>query len=50
MSKRMALGKGLGALIPDAERGGGELFNFCIVEIFTNPKKPRKRVDDELIS
>lgn len=49
MSKRMALGKGLGALIPDAERGGGELFLCGIEEIVPNPKQPRKRFDDERI-
>lgn len=49
MAKRMALGKGLGALIPDAEREKGEFFLCGIEEIVPNRKQPRKRFDEERI-
>jgi ParB family chromosome partitioning protein len=49
MAKRMALGKGLGALIPDAERERGGLFLCGIEEIVPNRKQPRKRFDEEKI-
>ena len=49
MAKRMALGKGLGALIPDAGREKGELFLCGIEEIVPNRKQPRKRFDEEKI-
>jgi ParB family chromosome partitioning protein len=49
MAKRMALGKGLGALIPDGEREKGELFLCGIEEIVPNRKQPRKRFDEERI-
>jgi len=49
MDKRMALGKGLGALIPDVEREGGEFFLCGIEEIVPNRRQPRKRFDDERI-
>lgn len=49
MGKRMALGKGLGALIPDVEREKGELFLCGIEEIVPNRKQPRKRFDEERI-
>jgi ParB family chromosome partitioning protein len=45
----MALGKGLGALIPDAEREKGEFFLCGIEEIVPNRKQPRKRFDEERI-
>lgn len=49
MGKRVALGKGLGALIPDVDRGRGELFLCGIEEIAPNPNQPRKRFDEESI-
>jgi len=47
MGKRMALGKGLGALIPDVGREKGELFLCGIEEIVPNRRQPRKRFDGE---
>ena len=49
MGKRPALGKGLGALIPDVDRGRGDFFLCGIEEIVPNRKQPRKRFDDEKI-
>lgn len=49
MGKRMALGKGLGALIPEAEREKSELFLCGIEEIVPNQKQPRRRFDEEKI-
>ncbi len=49
MAKRMALGKGLGALIPDAVRDRGDFFICGIEEIAPNPNQPRKRFDEEKI-
>ena len=49
MGKRMALGKGLGALIPDVEREKSELFLCGIEEIVPNRKQPRKRFDEQKI-
>lgn len=49
MGKRMALGKGLGALIPGVEREKGELFLCGIEEIVPNRKQPRKRFDEQKI-
>jgi ParB family chromosome partitioning protein len=49
MGKRIALGKGLGALIPDADRPKGELFHCGIEEIVPNRRQPRKRFDEEKI-
>jgi ParB family transcriptional regulator, chromosome partitioning protein len=51
LSARQALGKGLGALIPDKivpETNGKKIFQFCgIEEIQPNPHQPRKRFDDQ---
>ncbi|NIQ37723.1 MAG: ParB/RepB/Spo0J family partition protein [Proteobacteria bacterium] len=49
MGKRIALGKGLGALIPDADKPKGELFLCGIEEIVPNRRQPRKRFDEEKI-
>ncbi len=49
MGKRVALGKGLGALIPDVERERGELFLCGIEEIVPHQRQPRKRFDEEKI-
>jgi len=49
MGKRPALGKGLGALIPDVDQGRGDFFLCGIEEIVPNRKQPRKRFDDEKI-
>ena len=49
MGKRPALGKGLGALIPDVDQGRGEFFLCGIEEIVPNRKQPRKRFDEEKI-
>lgn len=50
MSARQALGKGLGALIPDksiSEINGKKIFQFCgIEEIQPNPHQPRKTFAD----
>ncbi len=49
MGKRMALGKGLGALIPDGQREKSELFLCGIEEIVPNRRQSRKRFDEESI-
>ncbi len=49
MGKRMALGKGLGALIPGIEREKGELFFCGIEEIVPSRKQPRKRFHEDRI-
>jgi len=49
MVKRTALGKGLGALIPDIDRARGEFFLCGIEEIVPNRNQPRKRFDEEKI-
>jgi len=52
MSKKQALGKGLGALIPTGgEGGGGPRGSFlCPVEqIRPNPDQPRKRFDEQAL-
>jgi len=49
MGKRPALGKGLGALIPDVNQGRGDFFLCGIEEIVPNRKQPRKRFDEERI-
>ncbi|MBW2059152.1 MAG: ParB/RepB/Spo0J family partition protein [Deltaproteobacteria bacterium] len=46
MGKRTALGKGLGALIPDVGQQRGDLFLCPIEEIVPNGKQPRKRFDE----
>ena len=46
-TKRMALGKGLGALIPDLEEGGEKKFFYCgIEEVHPNRSQPRKHFDE----
>jgi ParB family chromosome partitioning protein len=54
MAKRKALGKGLSALIPDAEpqRGGGgrDFFSISVSEIAPNRYQPRRDFDDEKIA
>jgi ParB family chromosome partitioning protein len=51
LTARQALGKGLGALIPEkpsSELEGKKVFHFCgIEEIQPNPFQPRKVFDDE---
>lgn len=47
MGKRMALGKGLGALIPGIEREKGELFLCGIEEIVPSRRQPRKRFHED---
>ncbi len=51
MSARQALGKGLGALIPDKvapDSNAKRIFQFCgIEEIQPNPHQPRKKFDDQ---
>jgi ParB family chromosome partitioning protein len=49
MVKRTALGKGLGALIPDVDRTRSEFFLCGIEEIVPNRNQPRKRFDEEKI-
>ena len=46
-TKRMALGKGLGALIPELEQAEGKTLLYCgIEEIRPNPSQPRKYFDE----
>jgi len=46
-TKRMALGKGLGALIPELEEGGEKKFLYCgIEEVHPNRSQPRKHFDE----
>jgi ParB family chromosome partitioning protein len=46
-TKRMALGKGLAALIPEAEQDEGKTFLMCgIEEVIPNRSQPRKRFDE----
>jgi len=46
-TKRMALGKGLGALIPELEEGGEKRFLYCgIEEVHPNRSQPRKHFDE----
>lgn len=46
-TKRMALGKGLGALIPEPEERGEQRLFYCgIEEIRPNRSQPRKRFDE----
>jgi ParB family chromosome partitioning protein len=47
MTERVALGKGLGALIPDGDREKGALFVCGIEEIVPNRRQPRKRFNEE---
>jgi len=49
MGKRVALGKGLEALIPDVGRQRGELFLCGIEEIVPNQRQPRKSFNEERI-
>ena len=49
MAKRKALGKGLSALIPEAnhiEEGEGRFFQCPIEEIEPNPYQPRQEFGD----
>ncbi|HEX8567933.1 MAG TPA: ParB/RepB/Spo0J family partition protein [Pyrinomonadaceae bacterium] len=51
MSKKMALGRGLSALVPEDERGTNEeLREIDIVLIEPNKEQPRTRFDDEKLS
>ena len=46
-TKRMALGKGLGALLPEFGQGESKTLLYCgIEEIFPNPSQPRKQFDE----
>ena len=46
-TKRMALGKGLGALLPEFEQGESKTFLYCgIEEIVPNRSQPRKHFDE----
>lgn len=46
-TKRMALGKGLGALIPEFEEEGEKKFLYCgIEEVYPNRSQPRKHFDE----
>ena len=48
MAKRKALGKGLSALIPEADRLEERTFFHCPIEtIEPNPHQPRQSFDDE---
>src|SRR4030043_1300440 len=45
--KRMALGKGLGALLPEFGQGESKALLYCgIEEIIPNPSQPRKHFDE----
>ncbi len=46
-TKRMALGKGLGALLPEFGQAESKTLLYCgIEEIFPNPSQPRKQFDE----
>jgi ParB family transcriptional regulator, chromosome partitioning protein len=46
-TKRMALGKGLGALLPEFGQGESKALLYCgIEEIVPNPSQPRKHFDE----
>ena len=46
-TKRMALGKGLGALLPEFGQGESKTLLYCgIEEIVPNPSQPRKHFDE----
>ncbi len=46
-TKRMALGKGLGAMIPELDQEGTKTLLFCgIEEIIPNRSQPRKHFDE----
>jgi len=46
-TKRMALGKGLGALLPEFGQGESKALLYCgIEEIIPNPSQPRKHFDE----
>jgi ParB family transcriptional regulator, chromosome partitioning protein len=46
-TKRMALGKGLGALLPEFGQGESKTLLYCgIEEVFPNPSQPRKQFDE----
>ncbi len=49
-TKRMALGKGLGALLPEFEQAAPNALFYCgIEEIFPNRSQPRKHFDESKI-
>ena len=54
MAKRKALGRGLGALIPEVpaamEAAAGRLLELDIGQIDPNPSQPRKKFDEEALS
>lgn len=52
VTKKSALGKGLGALIPDQieEKPKGDVFEVSINEISPNEEQPRKNFDEEKLS
>src|SRR5512143_3248773 len=46
-TKRMALGKGLGALDPEFGQADSKTLLYCgIKEVFRNPSQPRKQLDE----
>ena len=46
-TKRMALGKGLGALLPEFGQAESKTLLYCgIEEVFPNPSQPRKQFDE----
>src|SRR5512135_1888158 len=46
-TKRMALGKGLGALLPEFGQAESKALLYCgIEEVFPNPSQPRKQFDE----
>lgn len=49
MAKKSALGKGLGALIPDAEKDSN-VFEVEVSKLFPNEDQPRKKFDEEKIN
>jgi len=49
MAKKSALGKGLGALIPDAEKDSN-VFEVEVSKLFPNEDQPRRKFDEEKIN
>jgi ParB family transcriptional regulator, chromosome partitioning protein len=47
MSERRGIGRGLAAILPERQEGGGELLELPIELVKPNPNQPRRRFDPE---
>ena len=47
MSERRGIGRGLAAILPERQEGGGELLELPIEVVKPNPNQPRRRFDPE---